>query len=67
MQQLFSDTNKFVDMLHNLAWETGLDTSVIRGVEKYLFKGKDGQLGVTGETAQTDATEGKTSCNSSLE
>ena len=58
MQQMFADTNKFVDMLHNLPWESGLDPAVIRAVERYLFKNKDGQLGVTGDSNQLDSAEG---------
>lgn len=58
MQQHFADTSKFVDMLHNLHWEGGLELNVIRGVERFLAKNKDGELGVYGENSQVDAGDG---------
>ncbi|XP_074662754.1 uncharacterized protein LOC141915202 [Tubulanus polymorphus] len=47
--QAMNDTTKFVDMLHNVQWEDGLKTDVSKSVESFLAKGRDGQLGITGE------------------
>ncbi|CAH1799095.1 unnamed protein product [Owenia fusiformis] len=49
MQITMADSQKFVDMMHNVPWEDGLSKNVIAAIESFLAKSKDGQLGVTGE------------------
>jgi hypothetical protein len=58
MQQHFADSGKFVDMLHNLHWEGGLEIAVVRSVERFLAKNSDGELGIYGDGAQADAGDG---------
>lgn len=48
-QNLMLDSAKFCELLHTIEWEDGLASEVSQGVENYLAKGKDGQLGITGE------------------
>ncbi|XP_052089132.1 uncharacterized protein LOC127725852 isoform X10 [Mytilus californianus] len=54
IQMTMNDSQKFVDMLHNVPWEDGLMDDVLRAVESYLSANKDGNLGVTGEGTLLD-------------
>nr|CAB3238692.1 dynein heavy chain 8, axonemal-like [Phallusia mammillata] len=49
MQNFMNDTVRFVEMIHSVNWEYGLNETILQDVESYLVKGKDGQEGVTGE------------------
>ncbi|XP_033874385.3 dynein axonemal heavy chain 8-like [Acipenser ruthenus] len=50
LQNYVGDIGKFVDMIHNVArLEDGLPGEVLKLVESYLGKTKEGSLGVTGE------------------
>ncbi|CAK8694917.1 unnamed protein product [Clavelina lepadiformis] len=49
MQNFMNDTVRFVEMIHGVDWETGLSDVIVQDVEAYLYKGKEGQEGVTGE------------------
>ena len=48
-QNMMQDSGKFVELLHSIEWEDGLQSDVAQAVESYLARGKDGQLGITGE------------------
>lgn len=49
-----ADTGKFCELLHTIEWEDGIHADVSSAVESYLAKGKDGQLGLTGEGSLLD-------------
>ncbi|XP_041109797.1 dynein heavy chain 8, axonemal-like [Polyodon spathula] len=50
LQNYVGDIGKFVDMIHNVArLEDGLPEEILKLVESYLGKTKEGSLGVTGE------------------
>ncbi|XP_077863125.1 dynein axonemal heavy chain 5-like [Saccoglossus kowalevskii] len=53
IQIILNDSVKFVDMLHNVRWEDGIDDDVLAGVEYYLPRSKEGD-GVTGEGSLLD-------------
>ncbi len=54
MQNILNDSTKFVDLLHELDWENGLDSNILANVEYYLPKQKEGGEGVTGEGSLLD-------------
>ncbi|XP_077973667.1 uncharacterized protein LOC120348568 isoform X2 [Styela clava] len=56
MQNFMNDTVRFVEMIHAVNWETGLEPSLLTEVESYLKKGKEGQEGVTGEGSLLEHT-----------
>jgi len=48
-QNLMQDSPKFVELMQNIDLTDGLQPEMAQLVESYLMKGKDGQLGITGE------------------
>ncbi|CAF0936921.1 unnamed protein product [Rotaria sordida] len=47
---LMADSGRFVDMLHGINWQDGLNLDVANAVESYIAKGRDGvSEGITGE------------------
>ena len=54
MQVILKDSSKFVDMLHELDWENGLEQNILANTEYYLPKNRDGGEGVTGEGSLLD-------------
>lgn len=54
------DPAKFCDLLHSVEWEEGLSYETSQAVESYLAKGKDGQLGITGEGLLLENAKGLT-------
>ncbi|UJR24993.1 hypothetical protein I4U23_006354 [Adineta vaga] len=47
---VMADITKFVDILHGLDWQDGLNLEVSNAVESFIAKGKDGiSEGITGE------------------
>ncbi|XP_071954985.1 uncharacterized protein [Antedon mediterranea] len=57
LQVTMNDSNKFVEHLHTISWENGLDKSILANVEYFLPKTKDGE-GVTGEGSLLDVPGG---------
>lgn len=56
-QNMMIDSAKFVDLLNGIEWEEGLSVETIQSVESYLSKGKDGQIGITGEGSLIDSSK----------
>ena len=55
MQNLMGDSVKFIDMLHDVDWENGIDPNLLANVEYYLPKqSPTGEGGVTGEGSLLD-------------
>ncbi|XP_033113255.1 dynein heavy chain 5, axonemal-like isoform X2 [Anneissia japonica] len=57
LQVIMNDSNKFVELLHNISWENGLDKNILMNVEYFLPKTKEGE-GVTGEGSLLDVPGG---------
>lgn len=56
-QNMMIDSARFVDLLNGIEWEEGLSVETIQSVESYLSKGKDGQIGITGEGSLIDSSK----------
>ncbi|CAF1326895.1 unnamed protein product [Adineta steineri] len=52
---VMADISKFIDILHGLNWQDGLNLDISNAVESYIAKGKDGiSEGITGEGSLLD-------------
>ena len=56
-QNMMIDSARFVDLLYGIEWEEGLTVETIQSVESYLSKGKDGQIGITGEGSLIESSK----------
>ena len=57
-QNLMQDCGRFVELVHTIEWEDGLKPDMTLIIENYFMKGKDGQLGITGEGTLLDNAKG---------
>ncbi|XP_077977225.1 dynein axonemal heavy chain 8-like isoform X3 [Glandiceps talaboti] len=53
IQNILNDSIKFVELLHNVKWQDGLNDDILSGIEYFLPKSKEGE-GVTGEGSLLD-------------